>query len=263
MAENKLSFAVPAFGDSPYLEECLRSLERQTIPSAVYITTSTPSSALGEIAGRHNVRLIVNPERRGIAADWTFAYRHCATKYLTLAHQDDIYHPGYAAAVGDAVERSPDTLITFTDYDEQSAGRPAGRTVNLAIKKAILTASFLAGPSLGSVRAKRRLLSWGCAIPCPSVMFNKQRIGDFVFSDEFATTLDWDAWARLAERSGSFRYLPETLLTHRLHPGTATAGGIEAGRRQREDRLMFRRFWPAPFDAMMAALYSLSLRTRA
>ena len=68
---------------------------------------------------------------------------------------------------------------------------------------------------------------------------------------------------RLAERSGSFRYLPETLLTHRLHPGTATAGGIEAGQRQCEDRLMFRRFWPAPFDAMLAALYSLSLRTRA
>lgn len=256
------SFAVPAYGDSPFLEECLLSLERQTVPSTVYIATSTPSPFLERAARRHGIPLLVNPERRGIAADWTFAYRQCATGYLTLAHQDDIYHPGYTYAVVNAAELSPDTLIAFTDYDELTDGLTSGRTVNLSVKKAILAAAFHGKPSLDSGRSKRRLLSLACVIPCPSVMFNKRLIGDFAFSPGYQINLDWDAWARLAERDGSFRYVPRRLMKHRIHLHTATAGGIEAGQRQREDRMMFRRFWPGPVAGLIARLYALSLRTR-
>ena len=39
-------FAVCAYKDSPYLEQCIRSLKAQTVPSHIIICTSTPAPTL-------------------------------------------------------------------------------------------------------------------------------------------------------------------------------------------------------------------------
>jgi len=53
--ENKLhSFAVLAYKDSPYLEECILSLKNQTVQSDIYITTATPSEFLENISRKYN-----------------------------------------------------------------------------------------------------------------------------------------------------------------------------------------------------------------
>jgi hypothetical protein len=31
----------------------------------------------------------------GIGHDWNFSFSHAKTKYVTLAHQDDVYDPAY------------------------------------------------------------------------------------------------------------------------------------------------------------------------
>ncbi|MCU0607775.1 MAG: glycosyltransferase family 2 protein [Candidatus Edwardsbacteria bacterium] len=256
------SFAVLAHGDSPYLEDCLRSLERQTVRSEVYISTSTPSPFLERAAAGHGLPLHVRAGAPGMAADWSAAYALCRTPYLTLAHQDDRYHPRYAEACLAAAERRPDCLIAFTGYDELAGARRVGWSVNLAIKRLIAALAFLGGRTIAAPWRKRALLAWGCAIPCPSVMFHKGLIGDFSFSPEYRVNLDWDAWARLAARPGAFRRVPGRLVTHRRHAASATAAAIDAGRRQQEDLLMFRRFWPGPLAAAIARLYALSLLGR-
>ena len=43
-------FAVCAYKDSPYLEQCIRSLKAQTVPSHIIICTSTPSSYIDRLA---------------------------------------------------------------------------------------------------------------------------------------------------------------------------------------------------------------------
>ena len=43
-------FAVCAYKDSPYLEQCIRSLKAQTVPSHIIICTSTPSSDIDRLA---------------------------------------------------------------------------------------------------------------------------------------------------------------------------------------------------------------------
>lgn len=253
------SFAVLAHGDSPYLEDCLRSLERQTVRSVIYISTATPSPFLEQAAARHGLPLHVRAGAPGMAADWSAAYALCRTPYLTLAHQDDLYHPGYAGSCLAAAARRPDCLIAFTDYDELAGGRRVAWSVNLALKRLIAALVFLGGTAQAAPRRKRGLLAWGCAIPCPSVMFNKGLIGGFSFSPECQVNLDWDAWARLAARPGAFCRVPGRLVTHRRHAATVTAAAIGAGRRQQEDLLMFRRFWPGPLAAAIARLYRLSL----
>jgi glycosyltransferase involved in cell wall biosynthesis len=262
MGEPLHSFIIPAFGESQYIEECLRSVQGQTHPSPVCIATSTPAPFLGEVARRHGVPLIINPGPGGIAADWNFAYAQCATKYVTLAHQDDIYAPDYGRCCVAAAERVPDNLITFTDYGEMSDGQRIDGSANLLIKRAILAAAFCFERAIRAPSRKRVLLSLGCAIPCPSVMFNKERIGDFSFSESFRINLDWDAWTRLSQRPGSFCFVRDKLMTHRIHNGAETTKGIGMGLRQREDLMMFRRFWPEPAAGLIAKAYALSLRSR-
>ncbi len=256
------SFAVLAHGDSPYLEDCLSSLQRQTVRSDAYISTATPSPFLERAAARHGLPLRVRAGEPGMAADWSAAYALCRTPYLTLAHQDDLYHPRYAEACLAAAARRPDCLIAFTGYDELAGERTVRWSLNMAVKRLIAALAFRGGPALTAPRRKRALLSWGCAIPCPSVMFHKGRIGDFSFSPDYRVNLDWDAWARLAARDGAFCRVPGRLMTHRRHAATATAAAIGQGRRRQEDLSMFRRFWPGPLAAAIARLYALSLLGR-
>ena len=71
----KHSFVVLAYKESPYLETCIQSLLNQTVHSEIVIATSTPSVFLQQIASRYQLRLSVNPEQKGIAADWNYACR--------------------------------------------------------------------------------------------------------------------------------------------------------------------------------------------
>ena len=43
MKSNKHTFAVCAYKESPYLEECIQSVQNQTVQSKVIMTTSTPN----------------------------------------------------------------------------------------------------------------------------------------------------------------------------------------------------------------------------
>src|SRR5438105_2002432 len=90
------AFVVPAYGDSPFLADCLRSLKAQTIAPRIVITTSTPSDFLEASARDFDAPLIVNPRREGIGGDWNFAMRATDARYVTLAHQDDVYYPAFA-----------------------------------------------------------------------------------------------------------------------------------------------------------------------
>ena len=57
---NKHTFVVCAYKESPYLEECIRSLENQTVPSHIILVTSTPNSYIEGTAKKHGVELFVN-----------------------------------------------------------------------------------------------------------------------------------------------------------------------------------------------------------
>ena len=97
-AELDHTFAVCAYKDSPYLEECVRSLSNQTVPANIILCTSTPSPYIEEIAGRYGIRVYVREGKSDIQDDWNFAYEKAQTRYVTLAHHDDIYGPDYLEA---------------------------------------------------------------------------------------------------------------------------------------------------------------------
>jgi glycosyltransferase involved in cell wall biosynthesis len=252
------TFALLAYQKSSYLEDCIVSLKNQTVRSRTIITTSTPSLFLEEISRKYGLPLLINMDGGGIASDWSFAYQCADTKYVTLAHQDDVYHPRYAERCLANAGRSAQSLIIFTDYDELVGEKRIGWGVNLVIKKSILFPFFAVGQSLKNRLLKKWMLSLGSPIPCPSVMYHKEAIGDFRFSDDFTVNLDWEAWIRLAERAGEFVFIRERLMTHRIHAESATTRAIRAGKREAEDRALFFRIWGAAAGRLIARMYRLS-----
>jgi len=252
------SFAVMAYKDSPYLADCLDSLTSQTTGSQIYITTSTPSGYIDDIARKYGVQVFGTEPGLGLAHDWNFSFGIAKTKYVTLAHQDDIYEPNYTERCVSAAEKFNDTLICFTGYSELTNDRERKNTLMLNTKKLIHIFFMPFEKNIRNRFWKKASLSFGSPIPCPSVMYNKEMLANFAFSEKYKINVDWDAWLRMASLRGRFVYVPEILLKHRIHTASATTGGLKENIRQQEDLEIFNRIWPAFMAKLLSKFYSRS-----
>lgn len=253
------SFAVLAYRESPYIEACIQSLKKQTVQSQIYISTSTPSPFLNDISRKYHAPLLVNKNRDSIASDWTFAYEQCSTRYVTLAHQDDLYVPDYTALCIKLLKDRIKSLIVFTNYSELDKDTVRNYNPRLLIKK-ILLFPYIIKSDISNSFLKKLSISFGNQICCPSVMYNKEQIGDFGFSKKFEINLDWEAWFKLARMTGSFIYNNKRLMIHRIHENAESQMAIHDTRRIREDKEMFNLLWSKPTAQLLTTLYSLSRR---
>ena len=255
MNSNSHSFVILAYKNSEFLEECVRSVLNQTIGSMVVIATSTPNRFIRYVADKYGLKVIVNAEKGGIAADFDFALSCTDSELVTIAHQDDIYDQKYLESLLKVVD--DEMLIAFTDSHELKNDRIEKTNVNLFIKRCLL---FLLRFRLfqGCTIIKRLCLSFGNPICCPSVMFNRSLTGDGLFISDFKSNMDWFAWTKLSVRKGRFIYLKYPFVIHRIHKGSATSSVIRDKMRVKEDLEMFRQFWPEPIAYIIGRIYGRS-----
>ena len=255
-SEGRHAFVLPAYGCSPFLNACLSSLVHQDVRSRIVVTTSTPSRFIEDAAHAHRVSVVVNPIRDGIAADWNFALQATDARYVTLAHQDDVYAASFTEQTLAAFDRSDGTLC-FTGYQEvDDDGRVVASKISRV--KHLLAAVTIGRRNRPSPARLRAFLSLGNPLPCSSVTLDRRRLPDFSFSAGYASNLDWDAWWRLLLQGERFLSVPNRLVGRRHNAQTATAALIADGRRRSEDLMMFRRIWPAPLSEAVATLYRFS-----
>ena len=256
------SFAVMAYKDSPYLADCLDSLKDQTVKSEIFITTSTPSAFINETAKKYHIKVFITEPGKGIAHDWNFGIDAAKTKYVTLAHQDDLYVSNYTEQCLNASQQFEDTLICFTAYSELiNDERERSSTLMLNAKKFL---NFMFMPFKNNIKSrtwKKFSQAFGTPIPCPTVMFNKQMLADFRFSEKYKVSLDWDAWLRMAAMNGRFVHVPKILVKHRIHVESATTEGIKANVRQTEDFEIYCRIWPKFIARILSRFYAGSYRS--
>ena len=253
------AFVICAFGKSPYLENCIRSLLRQTAPSEIYIATSTPSEHIRRLARKYGLPLWVRQGESGIREDWLFAWREGGKRkrLITIAHQDDCYCRDYAKTVLAMYERYPDMTLFCSDYvtlktrESRMADGTyypvqtricAGDLVRLVKKLLRLPLRFRFYANRTWV--KKSALIFGNSICCPSCTYNYSLIGDHMFDSGYSFALDWENLLSLAERPGRFVCVEEPLIAYRVHSGAATKKCIEDHRREADEASMFRRLWP-------------------
>lgn len=253
-------FLVPAYGDSPYLKDCLSSLRNQKIQSPILISTSTPFDGISSLAKEYDADIFVHGPNKGIANDWNVGLQHVTAEWVTIAHQDDIYLPNYTIDVLESLKAHKDAVIAFTNYAEiLSDGTVRRETTLLKIKQALLFLGFLGRNSIADRWSKTNLLRFGSPIPCPSVTL-KNRTSGSAFETGFRLNMDWAAWLRMAHEPGSFVWVKRELMHHRIHEDSETSDGIKVGYRSIEDFDILCRIWPKPIARMITKTYSIAYR---
>lgn len=249
------TFAICAYGDSPFLPECIDSLLAQRQLGRVLLATSTPSEYLRAQCAQHDIPMFVNDKQEGISADWNFAYRCSETRMVTIVHQDDTYEPGYLDTLLRLHSRRPDAIMLFTNYFEIRGGKRVDSNYLLRIKR-VLTAPLRLPVLWRAYWARRLMMAFGNPVSCPSVCYVRDNIPfDPVFDVQLHNNCDYEAYLRLSVLSGSFIYAPEVLVGHRIHPDSATSRNIRNKVREQEDYHMLRLLWPKPMADFIFRFY--------
>ena len=118
-----------AYKESPYLEECLKSVSNQEYKSKVVIATTTDNEYIRNLAKKYKVDVVVG-KHTNIGGDFDFAIHTGKTELVTVAHQDDIYDSNYSKRMVDLYLKYPDANILFSDYYENRKEEKGGGNTN-------------------------------------------------------------------------------------------------------------------------------------
>lgn len=248
------TFAICAYQDSPYLEACIRSLKGQSVPSDIILCTSTPSPYITALAEKYGIPIYVREGESAIRDDWNFAYHMADARFVTIAHQDDLYHRDYVKLLFEAYERYPDMTLFTGGYAVVKSDRL------VKFEKVEYVKRFLRFPlrlkSLSHLSAvKRSVLKFGNSICCPACTYQKEVIGEPLFDSPYKFALDWDTLWELAGRPGRFICVERPVLYYRVHEAATTKACIQDNSRAAEEIEMFSKMWPKPVVTLLMHYY--------
>lgn len=254
MADKTHTFVIAAYKESEFLEELIKSLLAQTVKSKVVIATSTSNDHIGALAEKYDIPVFVNRNENAktISGDFSFALQCADTDFVTIAHQDDIYEPDYTQEILKKADGRK-SVILFTGYYEIRGGERVYKNKLLNTKK-FMNFGFKLFPKSKFVRKK--ILSFGCPICCPSVTYPKSTYESFKFSDKVTQCVDWEAWLRLMRRDGEFLYIDKPLMGHRVHENSTTTMNIADNSRYNEELAIYKQLWPDRFAEWLIKRYN-------
>lgn len=253
------TFVVCAYGESPFLEDCLLSLSIQTNSSNVIIVTSTPNKMIDELAKKFDIPVCINYGESGIAGDWNFALSCAETSLVTIAHQDDVYSDHYVEWMLESLDSAGNPLLYFTNYGEIRDGAYIDNSTMNGMKRKLLKPLEIQCLQ-GATAVKRGVISLGNSICCPSVTYCMDALPRPVFSSGMRSNLDWEAWERFSRLEGEFVYDNRIGMYHRIHNDSETSACIVDDTRTKEDLMMLKKFWPDPIANLINKAYTKAQR---
>jgi len=272
-------FAISAYGESPYLEDCIASLENQTVSGEIILCTSTPSAYLERISSSHGLPCYVRQGASSLTDDWNFCVSMANDRgadLLTIAHQDDVYLPDYAKYVREAYESAagkghPVSLIFTAAENIDRYGNPVDPKAE-KIKR--LLRWPLCTPLKNTAAGRRLSLAFGNSVPCPACTYvlgnaaemkpgteketDREMSAPVLFTSGRRFVIDWITLAQLAKKEGSFEYVRKPGIRIRLHDGQETARTMRDDTRKKEELEMFREFHPEPVAKLLMRFYGKS-----
>lgn len=251
------TFAICAYQESNYLEECIQSVLQQTVKTNIIVVTSTPRPFIQEIVDRYGFPLYVNTGKSGIAEDWNYAIEKASTPLVTITHQDDVYEKAFAEEALRGMNQVEQPIIAFSDYGEIRHDQWVLKNHLLQVKEMMLI-PLRTKWTQHSRFIRRRILSFGSPICCPSVTYCKDNIPFTIFTRQYRSDVDWQAWEKLSRLKGDFVYIHKPLMYHRIHEESATTAIIADNDRTLEDLAMFQKFWPKPIAHFLEHFYNKS-----
>lgn len=251
------TFAICAYKESPYLEKAVSSVMQQSVLGNVLISTATPNDFINNIAKKYGIEVVHNTGLGTANGNWNCGYDASKTSYVTIVHQDDVYEKNYLESVLSAINGYPqnDILLVYTDYYEIREQKKVLDNTLLNVKR-VINQPLSAKTLNGSKFIKRRVLSFGNPICCPSVTLHKKLVGNSPFDTTMVCSYDYKTWINIASKKGRFVYIPNPLVGHRIHNESGTTENILNSSRRNDDRELITSLWPRPIGHAISKVYS-------
>ncbi|HKS24406.1 MAG TPA: glycosyltransferase [Thermoanaerobaculia bacterium] len=223
-----ITIVMPVKNGARHLREAIASLQ----PARVIVVDDASADDSAAIARDAGAEVVRNDRRLGLAANWNRCVELVATPFFVLAHQDDVYEPGFAATMLALIEAHPRAFIahcktTSIDDDGRATATPAAR-----YKESLWPAH---DPYEEGGDAALRRLARGNFIVAPSVVFRTEAvraIGQFSALD---FVLDWEYWLRGVLAGWTIAGTHRRLVRFRRHAATATRALERSLDRYREE----------------------------
>lgn len=115
MEPRKYTFFITAYNGGGYLRECLSSVLAQTYThfNVVVLDDGSTDDSMEWVRGLKDPRVLVvsAPHHLGIEANWARILEIPKNEYMAVPGQDDVYAPGYLAAIESLVDKFPDASL--------------------------------------------------------------------------------------------------------------------------------------------------------
>jgi len=250
-------FVICAYKESPYLEECIKSIKNQTVKTNVLIETSTPCDYIDKIAKKYKIEVLINKGESGCAQDWNYGFEHAPFKLITIAHQDDIYFKTFAEKTIEYANLSTNPILIYSNYSEIRKNKIINYNVLLIVKN-ILNGILSNKDNWSKIKKRSFMLSFGDSISCPTVTMNKELVGKRPYNETYICSCDYKTWISLLNKNGDFVYMPYKLMAHRIYEKSHTTKYIKKHIRQKEDKELICSMWPPIIGEIIYFIYSFS-----
>lgn len=258
----KHTFVICAYKESPFLEDCIRSLKRQNIKSHIKIATSTVNEYISDMGKKYNIEVLENNLKTdgdisNIGRDWQFAYNIAETDLVTITHQDDYYLKDYVSNLLKYKEKYPDMML-FTTSSLTLKNKKLMPFGKVAIIKKILRLPLRCNHLNHLKFIKKLAITFGNPIIAPSCTYDKRLCPKDLFMSKFKFVLDWECLLRLSGLDGRFVLMEKPGIVYRIHDGATTKKSIADNTRQTEESIMFDRLLPGVLGKAYKELYKNS-----
>lgn len=208
----RVAVIVPAYGVAHLLGEALTSLQRQSFTEweCIVIDDGAPDDVAGAVApflDDPRIRFLATANQ-GVSTARNTAIAASTAPLVTLLDGDDLFRPGYLAAVVPILESDPSVRLV---------------TCNAMIFGAVTrlrTCVERSQPSHGTL-AQVLDRSFNVYIGTTFRRADFDAIGGF--DTRMAQSEDFDLWVRLMMLGGTARYIDAVLGEYRVRPGSASA----------------------------------------
>lgn len=123
--EVTVSVVIPTYNGEAFLEECLQSIEAQTISHEIIVVDDRSTDRTVAVAEKFGARVIVNDVHKGQVAGKNTGIRNMRGQYFLTVDQDDKLMPGALAGLIKELEDNKAMIVMakLEDFPQSDADR--------------------------------------------------------------------------------------------------------------------------------------------
>jgi GT2 family glycosyltransferase len=244
-AEVFLHVLVPAYGDSPYLAETLRSVIATGAADLrlTVVDDGTPGNAVAEVcrAAGPSAEYVRLPAHVGVAGAFQACVDLSQGAYTLMMGSDDLMAPGCPAALRAVIAEygEPELATTRVNVVDGNGAdvRPLPDRVKTVLAPKGSGSRLLAGDRLVAS------LLTGNWLYFPALAWRTDVLRAHGFRPDMETALDLDLALRVLLDGGSLAWTPEVVFHYRRHGASVSSRSAASGERFAEERDLYRWAW--------------------